>query len=136
MKTGDRIRRRPGEATYERIYALVRQIPAGYVASYGQIAALVGRCTPRMVGYALAALPADSDVPWQRVINAQGKISPRADSQGTARQRQLLEAEGIRFDAQNRVNWRQVRWPGPELDWLLANGFSPEPAWTPENAKS
>ncbi|MEZ4729718.1 MAG: MGMT family protein [Caldilineaceae bacterium] len=63
---------------YQRIYTMVQQIPPGQVVTYGQVAALVGNCTARMVGYAMAALDGSADVPWQRVINAQGKISPRA----------------------------------------------------------
>ena len=58
---------------YERIYLVVRQIPPGKVATYGQVAQITGNCTARMVGYAMAACP--DDVPWQRVINAQGKVS-------------------------------------------------------------
>jgi methylated-DNA-protein-cysteine methyltransferase related protein len=85
-----------------------------------------------MVGYAMAALPPGSGVPWQRVINAQGKISLRADSAGNSRQRQLLEEEGIRFDGQGRVNLRQVRWRGPQLDWLLEQGYDPAPSWREE----
>lgn len=113
---------------YERIYAIVRKIPAGRVATYGQIAAIVGRCTPRMVGYAMAALPFDSDVPWQRVINRQGKISPRAGGSGGPRQRQLLEAEGVRFDPQTTsINFDEAGWPGPDWEWLEANGFNPAP---------
>jgi methylated-DNA-protein-cysteine methyltransferase-like protein len=118
--------------TYERIYQVVRLIPPGRVATYGQVASIVGNCTARMVGYAMAALPPGSDVPWQRVINAQGKISLRADSAGNSRQRQLLEEEGIRFDGQGRVNLRQVRWRGPQLDWLLEQGYDPAPSWREE----
>lgn len=112
---------------YERIYAVVRQIPAGKVTTYGQVAAMVGGCTARMVGYAMAALPDGSDVPWQRVINRQGKVSPRSSGLGSARQRQLLEAEGVTFDAQHRVDFDQVGWSGPEWPWLEANGFHPLP---------
>ncbi len=100
---------------YERIYAIVRQIPPGKVATYGQIAALVGGCTARMVGYALAALPFDSDVPWQRVINRHGKVSPRSGGAGSALQRQLLQEEGIQFDHEGRVDFAAVGWDGPEL---------------------
>lgn len=117
------------QPTYERVYAIVRVIPAGKVATYGQVASIVGNCTARMVGYALAALPAGYDVPWHRVINAQGKVSPRDHSESTALQRQLLEDEGIRFNAAGKVDFRQVRWKGPALDWLLANGFEPGPSW-------
>ena len=117
------------EPTYERIYLVVRAIPPGRVATYGQIAAIVGDCTPRMVGYAMAALPPGSDVPWHRVINAQGKISLRADGGGAVEQRKRLEAEGIHFDQEGRVNLRRVQWPGPSLEWLLEHGFAPGPLW-------
>jgi methylated-DNA-protein-cysteine methyltransferase-like protein len=120
----------PDERLYVRIYAVVRQIPPGKVATYGQIAAIVSDCTARMVGYAMAAAPSGGGVPWQRVINAQGKISLRADSAGAALQRQLLEGEGVRFDREGRVNLREFRWPGPALEWLLENGFEPTPSWT------
>jgi methylated-DNA-protein-cysteine methyltransferase-like protein len=108
---------------YQRICAVVAQIPAGQVATYGQIARIVGGCTPRMVGYAMAALTPDSRVPWQRVINRQGKISPRAGGVGSAYQRQLLEAEGLIFDASGRVDLDQVGWPGPHPDWTQTHGF-------------
>ena len=110
------------ERLYTRIYAVVRQIPRGKVATYGQIAEIVGDCTARMVGYAMAACP--DDVPWQRVINAQGKVSPRADSWGTEVQRLRLEEEGIVFSADHKVNLAAVRWPGPDLEWMLENGFT------------
>lgn len=113
--------------TYERIYAVVRQIPSGKVATYGQIAAIVGGCTARMVGYAMAALPFGVDVPWQRVINVQGKISPRGAGDGGLQQRQLLEAEGVNFDAAGRVDFSQVGWQGPDWEWLDQNGFNPAP---------
>ena len=120
------------EPTYARIYLVVQQIPPGKVATYGQIASIVGGCTARMVGYALAALHSGKAVPWQRVINAQGKISFRADSGGNAMQRRLLEEEGLRFDPQGRIDFRQHRWSGPEVAWLLENGFEPEPLWREE----
>jgi methylated-DNA-protein-cysteine methyltransferase related protein len=97
---------------YERIYAVVRQIPAGKVASYGQIARLTGGCTARMVGYAMASVPEKSDVPWQRVINSQGKISPRGVGFGSQVQQMALEDEGVEFDAQNRVDFKRFGWLG------------------------
>ncbi|KRT69118.1 MAG: hypothetical protein XU15_C0013G0064 [candidate division NC10 bacterium CSP1-5] len=99
---------------YDRIYSTVHHVPAGQVATYAQIARIVGRCTARAVGYAMAALPCDTDVPWHRVINSQGKISPRRCGEGSARQRQLLEGEDIRFDQQGRVDLSVVGWAGPE----------------------
>ncbi|MEW5960925.1 MAG: MGMT family protein [Chloroflexota bacterium] len=113
--------------TYERIYAVVRRIPAGKVATYGQIAAIVGGCTARMVGYAMAALPYGSDVPWQRVINRQGKISPRGPGNDSLHQQQLLEAEGVAFDRQGRVDFLEVGWSGPDWEWLESNGLYPAP---------
>ena len=114
---------------YQRICLMVQQIPPGRVATYGQIAALVGNCTARMVGYAMASLNGNSNVPWQRVVNSQGKVSPRADSHSTEVQRLRLIEEGIVFDAQLRINLRRYRWSGPTLEWRLEHGFDPEASW-------
>jgi methylated-DNA-protein-cysteine methyltransferase-like protein len=97
---------------YEQIYSVVRQIPWGKVATYGQIAKIVDRCTARMVGYAMAALPPNTDVPWQRVINYKGEISIRSRGDGSLRQRRALQKEGIRFDQRGRVDLKKVRWAG------------------------
>ena len=105
--------RRPSRSIYEKIYEVVRQVPPGKVATYGQIAKIVGFCTARMVGYAMAALPHEVDVPWQRVINHKGEISTRSRGDGAWRQRGLLRAEGIRFGRKGRLNLKKVRWPGP-----------------------
>jgi methylated-DNA-protein-cysteine methyltransferase-like protein len=113
-------------STYQRIYAVVRRIPPGRVATYGQVAAIEGRASPRMVGYAMAALRAGSDVPWQRVINARGEVSERSGG-GAWRQRQRLEAEGVLFDARGRVDLERSAWAGPDPVWLAANGFRSAP---------
>ena len=114
------------EATpYERIYALVEQIPPGRVATYGQIAAIEGHCTARMVGYAMAALPSGRDVPWQRVLNRRGTVSERSGGGGTAEQRRLLQAEGVVFDPRGRVDFSHCAWPGPDWGWLEAHGYFP-----------
>jgi methylated-DNA-protein-cysteine methyltransferase-like protein len=63
-----------------------------------------------MVGYAMAATPDGSDIPWQRVINAQGKISPHGYGFGSAMQRALLEGEGVKFDAGDRIDFKQFGW--------------------------
>ena len=100
---------------YQRIYALVRQVPPGKVVAYGQIAHIVGGCSARMVGYAMSALrdnAAIEDVPWYRVINRQGKIS--LTGEGYAIQRKLLEEEGVRFDEQSRIDWDTYGWLGDE----------------------
>lgn len=95
---------------YQQIYDIVRLIPEGKVANYGQIAAMLAHCTPRMVGYAMAALPSGSDVPWHRVINSQGKISQRAGGDGENIQRLLLETEGVEFDSNGSVDFSKVGW--------------------------
>ena len=113
---------------YERIYAIVRRIPRGRLATYGQIAAIEGRSTPRMVGYALASLDASrADVPWQRVINSRGTISERSQGGGMARQRRLLQAEGVVFDRRGRVDFGVYAWGGPDLGWTETHGFYPAP---------
>jgi len=104
---------------YDRIYAIVRQIPSGRVATYGQIAELAGLAgKPRLVGYALYRVPAEDyqEIPWHRVINAKGEISHSSLRQGTDYlQRSLLEAEGISFDAAGKINLRDRRWQPPLL---------------------
>jgi methylated-DNA-protein-cysteine methyltransferase-like protein len=105
-----RSRERP---TYARIYAVIRRIPRGRVATYGQIAALAGlQGHARQVGYALHALPNGSVVPWHRVINARGEISRRSQFGGEVRQRMLLEAENVEFDWRGRISLRRYRWRG------------------------
>lgn len=96
---------------YARIYAVVRRIPRGRVATYGQVAALAGLPGhARQVGYALHALPGGTDVPWHRVLNAQGGVSLRAEPGWEHIQKRLLELEGLRFDARDRVHLAGARW--------------------------
>jgi methylated-DNA-protein-cysteine methyltransferase-like protein len=101
-----------GEGSFtERVYRLVRQVPRGRVVSYGGIAALLGQPrAARGVGQALHALPDDTDVPWWRVVNRNGELSIRGVLHGAARQRQLLRAEGVRFDRGGRIDWRRFGW--------------------------
>lgn len=94
---------------YQRIYDFVRQVPAGSVTTYGQLSRLVG-CTARTAGFAMAALPDDTDVPWHRVINSQGKISKRADGDRDYLQRELLVAEGVIFNKNGSVDLHRVAW--------------------------
>jgi methylated-DNA-protein-cysteine methyltransferase-like protein len=96
--------------SHVRIYRVVRRIPRGRVATYGQVARLAGLPGhARLVGYALSSL-SEPDVPWQRVINARGEISARSFAGPEDVQRQLLEAEGVRFDARGRVALERFRW--------------------------
>lgn len=97
--------------TYERIYSVVRQIPKGRVATYGQIARLAGLGVhARQVGYALNAMPDGLDVPWHRVINARGGISKRSIPVYEQIQQELLVQEGIIFGADGRVSLLRYQW--------------------------
>ena len=108
-------------ALFPRVYDIVRQVPRGKVTTYGDVAQLVGQgCDARVVGYAMAACP--DDVPWQRVINSQGKISLRPGG-GAERQRQLLEDEDVEFDPRGRVDLDVYSWAGPSQEWRQAHGL-------------
>ncbi len=113
------------------VWEIARQIPPGKVCSYGKIASLIPpppgmsykdyqAWGARWVGGAMAVCPAD--VPWQRVLNAQGKISLRQGGGGDE-QRRLLEEEGITFDERERVDLSRYGWEGPEPAWLAAHGL-------------
>jgi methylated-DNA-protein-cysteine methyltransferase-like protein len=107
---------------FERVHVLIRHIPPGRVASYGQIARLLDQPhAARTVGWALRSVTAESGIPWYRVLNAAGRIS-LSGPQGVAQQRCLLEAEGVVFDGE-RVDLRRYGWEGlawPEIQELLA----------------
>jgi len=97
----------------ERVYQIVRRIPAGRVMTYGQIAELLGEgYTPRTVGFVMHASP--DDVPWQRVINSQGACSTRRLLLPDNIQQRLLEAEGVTFDARGRCDLKRYRWTPEE----------------------
>jgi len=90
---------------------VVRRIPRGRVATYGQVAELAGlEGRARQVGYALHSLPPNSGLPWHRVINARGEISARSGSDWGELQRLLLEGERIMFDRQGRISLERFRW--------------------------
>lgn len=97
---------------YDRFYEVVRRIPRGRVATYGQVAMLAGAPgRARQVGYALAALPAANRVPWQRVVNAQGRISLRGDGSGHDRlQEVMLRREGVRFGKTGAISLAVFQW--------------------------
>jgi methylated-DNA-protein-cysteine methyltransferase-like protein len=99
------------ESVYARIWAIVKQIPRGKVATYGQVADLAGIPRhARQVGYAMHALPSGSAVPWHRVVNAKGEVSPRAVAEWADIQRQLLEDEEVYADARGRIDLRAHGW--------------------------
>ena len=99
-------------SSYPGIYTVVRRIPRGRVATYGQVAALAGLPgQARLIGYALSALPDHSGVPWHRVINAEGRVSLRREGPGgSIAQRLLLEREGVRFDRNGRTDLERFGW--------------------------
>ena len=101
----------PPPTPYTRIYRVVKRIPRGRVATYGQIATLAGLDGhARQVGYALHSLPDGLHIPWHRVINAKGEISPRSAGDSHELQRMLLEGEGIDFTLDGRVDLKKFRW--------------------------
>jgi methylated-DNA-protein-cysteine methyltransferase-like protein len=98
---------------YTRIYAVVKKIPRGKVASYGQVARIAGlERHARLAGYALHSLPDDlvNKIPWHRVINAQGYVSIRANPIAASLQKKLLEHEGILFDSRDRIDMKKFGW--------------------------
>lgn len=101
----------PRPNTFERIRAVVRRIPRGRVATYGQVAALAGMPgAARLTGYALHSTRAET-LPWHRVVNAAGGISlARTDAAGGVTQRLRLAREGVTFDRRDRVVLALHRW--------------------------
>jgi len=128
----------PDPNFFRNVWLIVRQIPRGKVSTYGQIASMIPpyadsspdehrRLSPRWVGTAMRKTP-DKPIPWQRVINSQGKISLPAAS--GIEQRQRLEEEGIVFDAKGKVNLKAVGWQGPDDEWLDEHNLLPPNIFT------
>lgn len=106
-------RRLPRGPFHDAVYRVVARIPKGKVASYGQVARLAGfPGRARQVGWAMSALPDGSGVPWHRVINAKGEISPRSGGGHDELQRQRLEREGVRFSPRGVVDLERFGWAG------------------------
>jgi methylated-DNA-protein-cysteine methyltransferase-like protein len=101
----------PAPSSHQRIHAVVARIPGGKIATYGQIAILAGLPRQaRLVGYALNALPAGTRLPWHRVVNAKGEISPRSNGLGHDQiQAQLLTREGVRL-VRGKIDLERYRW--------------------------
>lgn len=99
------------KGTYEKIYDVVRQIPKGYVATYKQVAYLAGNANwARTVGNALHVNPDPEGIPCYRVVNSKGRVAPAYVFGGEGRQRELLEADGIKF-VYGHVDMERYRWP-------------------------
>ena len=93
---------------FERVWAIVRRVPRGKVVTYGQLSEMIDRrLTPVGVGWAIRAAP-EGLVPWQRVVNGQGTIS--TDRAHPGLQRAMLEAEGVRFDREGRIDLARYAW--------------------------
>jgi methylated-DNA-protein-cysteine methyltransferase-like protein len=114
---------------YERIYALVREIPRGRVTTYGQLGVMCGIGDARIVG---EAMNASTGLPWQRVINARGEISMRGAT--GERQRRLLEEEGVTFDENGHLDLAVYGWT-PDPDWLRARGYRVPPPLVKDGKK-
>lgn len=106
----------PGGGAFREVWEIVRRVPRGRVVTYGQLSTLLGsRLSAAAVGWAMAGAPAD--VPWHRVVNARGGCSTeRRPDLPPGLQRALLEAEGVRFGPDDRLDLASVRWvPGPRV---------------------
>jgi len=101
-----------GDEAVEAICAVIRRIPKGWVATYGQVAAMAGMPRrARLVGRVLQRLDPATKIPWHRVVNAKGEVSySLSRNGGDIVQRRLLEKEGIRFDDNNRLDLERCRW--------------------------
>jgi methylated-DNA-protein-cysteine methyltransferase related protein len=95
------------------ICAVIRRIPRGWVATYGQVAAMAGLPRrARLVGHVLQHLDSATDIPWHRVVNAKGEVSYTLSRNGSdALQQRLLEKEGVEFDDRNHFDLERFRWP-------------------------
>ena len=114
---------------FDTVWDIVLQIPEGKVSTYGQIASMIPapdgvdpdqmkRLAPRWVGTAMRKTPKGKGIPWQRVINSQGKISFPAGSPNAEEQKRLLQMEGVTFDDKEKVNFAVVGWTGPDTSYL------------------
>ena len=100
---------------FEKVYHLVKRVPKGKVVTYGQVSEQIESCTPRIVGYAMAAVE-DSDIPCQRVINSKGEVSPRAWGEAQITQQEILVEEGVMFNKTGKVDLKKFRFIFLELE--------------------
>lgn len=116
------MRREPKSKFYQNIYMIVGKIPAGTVATYGQIAMLAGSPrAARQVGYAMAAVSAERQIPCHRVVNRLGELAPEHAFGDQRYQRMLLEGEGIVFLPDGRIDLQRHLWDGQYL--VEARGY-------------
>jgi len=93
---------------FTEVYRLVKTVPRGKVVTYGQVSELIPGCTPRVVGYAMASIN-DASIPWHRVINSKGEVSPRAWGDNAITQQELLVQEGIEFNDRGKLDLKKYR---------------------------
>jgi methylated-DNA-protein-cysteine methyltransferase-like protein len=110
---------KPYSPFYERVYAIVRLVPKGKVTSYGRIADMLDATgAARQVGYAMSALknradqPRYANIPWQRVVNSQGRISIKGSEHGRLYQAELLREEGVEVDHELKIDMDKYLWEG------------------------
>jgi methylated-DNA-protein-cysteine methyltransferase related protein len=114
----------PQVGFFENVWKVVLQIPRGKVASYGQIAALLGSPrAARTVGWAMNSTPDELDIPWHRVINSRGRISLNENEQGGNLQRLLLEQEGVKFNIKGFVDLDRYQWVPTKDELKTINVF-------------
>jgi methylated-DNA-protein-cysteine methyltransferase related protein len=111
---------------YARILSVIKQVPAGNVATYGQIALVAGASNARMIGRILKHLPDGTDVPWHRILNSGGTISVRGDGGPSLEQSRRLKDDGVFITANGKVNFREYGWSGPDWFWLEEQGYDIE----------
>ena len=101
---------KPSQPSFlQKVELVVSQIPAGKVMTYGQVAQCIGEGTARLVGMALSSLPTGSSIPWHRVVNAKGGISPRSNPQSSLEQIQRLLGEGLQFNRNQELDLNSYR---------------------------
>lgn len=97
------------KSLFEAIFEAIGKIPKGKVATYGQISRLVGGCSARVVGYAMARISEDMKLPWHRVVNSKGRVSLKENDGGDI-QREMLESEGVLFDETGKIDLKKFQW--------------------------
>jgi methylated-DNA-protein-cysteine methyltransferase related protein len=104
------------EGFFERVYEVVSQIPSGKVATYGQIAALLGESrSARIVGWAMKAAPEEMKLPCHRVVNKLGELAPDYAFGHKTVQRTILKSEGITFLSDGKINMKKHLWQETSL---------------------
>jgi methylated-DNA-protein-cysteine methyltransferase-like protein len=129
------------ESLAQTVWRIVRQIPPGQVATYGQIAVMLPppegsdptefrKLAPKWVGEAMNQVSSvdSKNIPWWRVVNAKGGISLPKGSAVALQQASRLKKEGVEFDAKEQIDLAKFGWAGPDVEWRLEHGLLPPPS--------